>query len=199
MEFNKNTISLTGTLKNKFWEFSHEGKNGAFCRNYLKVKRLSDYEDQIEVVLPKSYLDNLEKLGRSIPERVNFTGAVRAHSYFDDEQRRHLRVYVDAKMATIVNLKDDINRVELEGTICRLQLPRETPFGRRISDFSLAVNRGKFTDYIPCITWGQQADLVQSIGTGAKVSLCGRLQSRIYIKDGQERVAYEVSVKSITI
>ena len=199
MEFNKNTISLTGTLKNKFWEFSHEGKNGAFCRNYLKVKRLSDYEDQIEVVLPKSYLDNLEKLGRSIPERVNFTGAVRAHSYFDDEQRRHLRVYVDAKMATIINLKDDINRVELEGTICRLQLPRETPFGRRISDFSLAVNRGKFTDYIPCIAWGPQADLVQLIDTGAKVSLSGRLQSRIYFKDGQERVAYEVSVKSITI
>ena len=75
-----------------------------------------------------------------------------------------------------------------------------TPLGREIADVLLAVNRayGK-SDYIPCITWGRSARFAAKQSVGDKITLSGRLQSRVYQKqlpDGTvvEKTAYEVSV-----
>jgi single-stranded DNA-binding protein len=78
-----------------------------------------------------------------------------------------------------------------------------TPFGREITDVLLAVNRHfNKTDYIPVITWGRNAKFTKSMSVGDKVTIEGRLQSRIYTKthgDGtiEEKTAYEVSSSSV--
>ena len=98
---------------------------------------------------------------------------------------------------------EDENRLELSGTLCKSPILRSTPLGRTICDMILAINRryGR-ADYLPCIAWGSLAYRCGSMGVGDRLSLEGRLQSRVYTKevDGrlQERTAFEVSVMSLT-
>lgn len=80
-----------------------------------------------------------------------------------------------------------------------------TPFNREICDVLLAVNRAyNKSDYIPCILWGRSARYVKDLPVGTKVSMWGRIQSRVYNKaaeDGsvEERVAYEFSVNRFKV
>ena len=98
---------------------------------------------------------------------------------------------------------EDENRLELSGPLCKSPILRSTPLGRTICDMILAINRryGR-ADYLPCIAWGSLAYRCGSMGVGDRLSLEGRLQSRVYTKevDGrlQERTAFEVSVMSLT-
>ena len=68
----------------------------------------------------------------------------------------------------------------------------------------LAVNRhyGR-SDYLPCICWGQKAREASQFGVGTKLALCGRVQSRNYIKisekGSEEKTAYEVSVTDFNL
>ena len=69
----------------------------------------------------------------------------------------------------------------------------------------LAVNRsyGK-SDYIPCICWGSNARLADSLEVGSHVSVCGRIQSREYQKklengEFERRTTYEVSINKIKV
>ena len=52
-------------------------------------------------------------------------------------------------------------------------------------------------DYLPCILWGRMAQEVSACHIRDEVTVCGRLQSRVYTKlteDGpEERTAYEIS------
>lgn len=97
---------------------------------------------------------------------------------------------------------EDINRVALTGTLCKPPNLRITPKGRDICDLMLAVNRrcGR-SDYLPCICWGRRARDAALLGVGDRLSLCGRIQSRPYIKviDGiqVDKVAFEVSVTEL--
>jgi len=94
------------------------------------------------------------------------------------------------------------NSVELAGTICKPPTLRQTPLGREICDILLAVNRryGR-SDYLPCITWGQNARLASQLQVGDRLVLLGRLQSREYIKnvDGEalRRTSFEVSINEL--
>jgi len=77
---------------------------------------------------------------------------------------------------------EDDNLVTLEGVICKAPSFRETPFGREICDFILAINHGRRSSYIPCIAWGQSARNVSVLEVGTTVELEGRYQSREYQK-----------------
>ena len=98
---------------------------------------------------------------------------------------------------------EDLNSIQLRGVICKPPVLRRTPLGRCISDMMLAVNRryGR-ADYLPCIAWGSLAHQCGQMEVGSPLRLEGRLQSRTYTKvlpDGtQERVAYEISVMSLS-
>ena len=68
----------------------------------------------------------------------------------------------------------------------------------------IAVNRNyNKSDYIPCIAWGRNAQFVNSMPVGTKLSIVGRIQSRDYVKhiEGKDepitKTAYEVSVSKI--
>ncbi|MFB0920809.1 MAG: single-stranded DNA-binding protein, partial [Oscillospiraceae bacterium] len=94
------------------------------------------------------------------------------------------------------------NLISLRGTVCKQPSLRMTPLGREICDILLAVNRpfGR-SDYLPCISWGQNAREASLWNVGDTIELEGRIQSRSYIKSadsGQvKKVAYEVSASSV--
>ena len=96
-----------------------------------------------------------------------------------------------------------MEKIFLEGYICKEPIYRKTPLGREIADMLLAVNRpyGK-SDYIPCIAWGRNARYASGFGVGSHVCVWGRVQSREYTKklsetECEKRVAYEVSVSKL--
>ena len=101
---------------------------------------------------------------------------------------------------------DNTNELNLTGYICKDPVFRTTPFNRQICDVLIAVNRPNFnkSDYIPCIMWGRNAKLIQNQKVGTKISMTGRIQSRLYrkeISEGvfEERTAYEVSCQKLRI
>ena len=68
----------------------------------------------------------------------------------------------------------------------------------------IAVNRSyNKSDYLPCIAWGRNAKFVSNLNVGDKLSMIGRIQSRVYQKKiGEElveKVAYEISLSKILI
>ncbi|MEG1395272.1 MAG: single-stranded DNA-binding protein, partial [Clostridia bacterium] len=95
------------------------------------------------------------------------------------------------------------NFIEITGFVCKKPIYRMTPFKREICDVLIAVNRAyNKSDYIPCIMWGRNARYIQNMPIGEKITICGRIQSRSYVKsvsenESVERVAYEVSVSKI--
>ena len=98
----------------------------------------------------------------------------------------------------------DINVITLQGFICKDVIFRQTSKEKKyITEIMLAVNRiyGK-TDYIPCITWKENAVFASSFKVGKQILVKGRIQSRKYFKkisenEFEERTTYEVSISQI--
>lgn len=95
----------------------------------------------------------------------------------------------------------DENVVSLEGIVCIKKEIRETYFSKKkITDFSLAVDR-KYnwkSDYIPCIAWEHSAEVINDdIAVGTGIGITGRFQSRDYMKNGEKKTAFEVSVMNL--
>ena len=119
-----------------------------------------------------------------------------------EDGKRHLQLFL---FATGINIYDEnqetieslveANMLFLDGYICREPVYRTTPLGREITDLLIAINRpyGK-SDYIPCIAWGRTAQWASRLEVGNRVQLYGRIQSREYKKQGEVRVAYEISI-----
>ena len=96
------------------------------------------------------------------------------------------------------------NVIELNGFVCKPVIYRTTPFSREICDVLLAVNRNfNKSDYIPCIAWGNNAQMVSQMGVPTNLKIIGRIQSREYVKTIQEglnpiiKTAYEVSISKL--
>ena len=175
---------------------SHENHSTRFYRFPLQVPRLSGQVDTLPILLPESQLPQVTE-GTSL--RVH--GQLRS---FNNRSGVGSRLVVSVFAKTLSQEEgEDENRLELSGTLCKPPVLRSTPLGRTICDMILAINRryGR-ADYLPCIAWGSLAYRCGSMAVGDRLSLEGRLQSRIYTKeiDGrlQERTAFEVSVMSLT-
>ena len=192
MDEARNQLFLRGTVLREP-EFSHENHGRSFYRFYLEVPRLSSAVDVLPVIagaeLMASRISGDE-------EMITVTGQLRSHNIRIDGKRR-LLVFI---FATDICFEKGAprNEISLEGIVCRDPTYRRTPLGREICDVMLAVPRGpRRTDHIPCILWGQTARLFSSCGTGDRVMIFGRLQSRNYTKMTDEgaiqKTAYEVS------
>jgi single-stranded DNA-binding protein len=99
--------------------------------------------------------------------------------------------------------KKHVNRVFLNGFVCKDPVYRVTPLGREIADVLVAVNRPyNKSDYIPCIAWGRNARFIEKFKIGENLKVWGRIQSRKYqkkLRDGKllERIAYEMSIAKV--
>ena len=198
MEHTDNQIILRGSLL-ELPAFSHENHGRRFFRFTLEVPRLSGAVDLLPVVAEESILNAMDLSGG---EMLTVTGQIRSHN-IREEGVRHLLVFVFAA-SIICEDGDPINDARIEGLLCREPTYRRTPLGREICDAMLAVPRGfKRADYLPCILWGRTAHEVAQGHTRDRVTIVGRLQSRIYTKmtdDGpEERTAYEISALTAEI
>ena len=196
-----NQVTIMGEVASQF-TFSHEVFGEGFYMVEVLVKRLSNSDDRIPLMISERLIDvHQDYTG----EYIMVTGQFRSYNHHD-EQKNRLVLSVFVREVTFVEEELDgakTNSIFLDGYICKTPIYRKTPLGREICDILLAVNRsyGK-SDYIPCICWGRNARFAGNLEIGSRIQLIGRIQSREYQKRISEnqlikRVAYEVSVNKL--
>lgn len=191
--WNENHAVLRGTAAAEP-VFSHTNHGVDFFVFPLSVPRLSGTEDRLNVLVPRSLL---EEHALTPGQRVEVAGEVRT---FNNRTGPGSRLVITLLARTLAHTEEPpCNQLTLSGVLCKPPVLRRTPLGREICDLMLAVNRkyGR-ADYLPCIAWGTLAQRCGGLHVGDGVKLEGRLQSRSYQKvvDGvtQDRTAFEVSV-----
>lgn len=99
-----------------------------------------------------------------------------------------------------------LNRVVLIGRLTKDPELRYTQSGVAVATFTLAVDRNyknasgeRETDFIPCVTYRQQAELCANyLSKGKLASVDGRVQVRSFEgKDGQRRWVTEVISENV--
>ena len=196
-----NQVTIMGKVATEF-SFSHEVFGEGVYMVEVEVKRLSNSEDRIPLMISERLIDvHQDYTG----EYIMVTGQFRSYNHHD-EQKNRLVLSVFVREVTFVEEELDgakTNSIFLDGYICKTPIYRKTPLGREIADLLLAVSRpyGK-SDYIPCICWGRNARYASAFEVGGHVLIWGRIQSREYMKrigenETEKRVAYEVSVSKL--
>lgn len=95
-----------------------------------------------------------------------------------------------------------MNIAFISGNITRDPEIRETNTGKKVATITVAVNRlvngEKETDFIPCVLWEKKADFAEKwLFKGQPVTVTGRIQTRKYEHNGENRVATEIVVRDI--
>ena len=190
-----------GKIASQF-TFSHQVFGEGFYMVDVLVKRLSDSEDRIPVMISERLLDVTQDCEG---EYIHVTGQFRSYNRHEEKKNR-LVLSVFAREVEFVEDDDEsmkTNSIFLDGYICKPPVYRKTPLGREIADLLVAVNRpyGK-SDYIPCICWGRNARYASAFQVGGHVLIWGRIQSREYVKriseeETEKRTAYEISVSKL--
>jgi single-strand DNA-binding protein len=101
-----------------------------------------------------------------------------------------------------------VNQVTLLGRLTRDPELRQTPNGKSVASFSLALNRSykggdgewvEDTDFIDCVAWGPLAETMEKyLKRGQRVLVSGRLSQRSWEQDGQKRSKVEVVANDMT-
>ena len=196
-----NQVTIMGKVATEF-SFSHEVFGEGFYMVEVEVKRLSNSEDRIPLMISERLIDVTQDY---TGEYIMVHGQFRSYNRHE-EQKNRLVLSVFVREISFMEEERDgtkTNSIWLDGYICKEPIYRKTPLGREIADLLLAVNRpyGK-SDYIPCICWGRNARYASGFEVGEHVQLLGRIQSREYVKrisdtETEKRVAYEVSVSKL--
>ena len=196
-----NQVTIMGKVATEF-SFSPEVFGEGFYMVEVEVKRLSNSEDRIPLMISERLIDVTQDY---TGEYIMVHGQFRSYNRHE-EQKNRLVLSVFVREISFMEEEPDgtkTNSIWLDGYICKEPIYRKTPLGREIADLLLAVNRpyGK-SDYIPCICWGRNARYASGFEVGEHVQLLGRIQSREYVKrisdtETEKRVAYEVSVSKL--
>lgn len=184
-------------------EFSHELFDEKFYIFYIETKRLSDYTDELPVIVSERLID-ISKIKNGIIYEIY--GQFRSYNKVTNGKSK-LVLSIFAKELKEVNDENilTLNDSTFVGFICKKPIYRKTPLGREIADALIAVNRSyKKSDYIPCILWGRNAKFCETLPIGSMVKLNGRIQSRKYEKKNEDgtvisKVAYEVSISRFSV
>lgn len=196
-----NQVTIMGKVATEF-SFSHEVFGEGFYMVEVEVKRLSNSEDRIPLMISERLIDVTQDY---TGEYIMVHGQFRSYNRHE-EQKNRLVLSVFVREISFMEEEPDgtkTNSIWLDGYICKEPIYRKIPLGREIADLLLAVNRpyGK-SDYIPCICWGRNARYASNFDVGEHVRIFGRIQSREYVKKLSEtqtetRIAYEVSVSKL--
>lgn len=198
-QMQSNHVTLSGKIIN-LPTLSHEVYGEKFYEMTLAVKRLSEVDDFIPVLISERLLDSSLI---AVDNAVTVVGQFRSYNKLVGSKSK-LVLTVFAR--DVFPLDDAVNPnfIQLQGFVCKPPVFRTTPFNREIADLLIAVNRQyNKSDYIPCITWGRNARFCKNLPVGEQVLVVGRIQSRQYQKKLDDETivtltAYEVSVSKIT-
>lgn len=192
-----NKVYLQGVVENDP-VFNHQVKDEEFYGFNLSVARLSGQNDVIPIIIPKNLMRVYEVKKGSL---IAIRGQFRSFNKIENDKRKLiLSVFVKEVCSWDENANPNI--VELNGFVCKPVIYRTTPFSREICDVLLAVNRNfNKSDYIPCIAWGNNAQLVSRMSVPTNLKIIGRIQSREYNKmlanEMITKTAYEVSISKL--
>lgn len=93
------------------------------------------------------------------------------------------------------------NKIVLSGNLTKAPELRETPNGKSVATFSLAVKRdyGDETDFFNIVVWGKNGEnCAKYLDKGSKVLVVGQLQNRSYeAKDGSKRTVTEINASEV--
>lgn len=200
-QLNNNKVYLQGEIVDSP-ELNHTVLDEKFYSFHLKIPRLSGMFDVIPITISEKILSAIEF---NVGEKLALRGQFRSYNKLEDG-RRKLVLSVFVRELCDWDDNANANTIEMNGYICKPAIYRTTPFAREICDVLLAVNRNyNKSDYIPCITWGRNAQYVNNMPVGTGLNIVGRIQSREYSKhvEGQDnpitKIAYEVSVSKLNI
>ncbi len=196
-----NEVELTGIVETDL-KFNHEVYGEGFYSFILRVRRLSDISDLINVTVSERLLCDINL---SEGDTVTVKGQFRSYNNYTETGNRLVLTVFARDINTLpeeTNLKNP-NSIFLNGFLCKKPVYRTTPFGREITDLLVAVNRAyNKSDYIPCIAWGRNARFASGLEVGENIKIHGRIQSREYQKKISEtetitKTAYEISVSKM--
>lgn len=196
-----NQVHLRGKMVTGF-SFSHELLGEGFYTAQVTVDRLSEVTDTIPIMVSERLIDVTQDY---IGKYVEIRGQFRSYNQYNEEHNRLILHVFATKMEILEEEDYPINKIYLDGYICKPTVYRKTPLGREISDVLLAVNRSYHkSDYIPCICWGRNARYASSLEVSSHLQMEGRIQRREYSKrisetETESRTAYEVSVGSMKL
>lgn len=101
-----------------------------------------------------------------------------------------------------------LNHVYLMGNLTKDPELRSTPNGQDVAAFSLALNRSykdtsgswqEATDYVDILAWGKLAEQVTTrLTKGSGCLVQGRIQTRVWEKDGKKLSRMEILATDIT-
>lgn len=191
-----NTIILHGIIKDI--QFSHFVNDIEYYKANLLCKRDQNKED----VIPLKFKRFCNPYNEG--ETIDLIGNVRTYSITDSEGKNHVMPYV----FTYFDIPEEtaINKVTVDGNICKKAALRKTQTGIDVLDFTLANNLNSnnqiFNTYLPVVAWGKLAKLVNSKNVGDKITIEGHFVSRAYKKkisedDFEFRIAYELNVDKV--
>ena len=196
-----NEVELTGTVETEL-KFNHEVYGEGFYSFVIRVMRLSDISDLINVTISERLLgDAALKVGDSVTVKGQFRSY---NNYTENGNKLMLTVFARdiEPNPTEASFKNP-NNIYLNGFLCKKPVYRTTPFGREITDLLIAVNRAyNKSDYIPCIAGGRNARFAGNLEVGENIRIHGRIQSRDYQKKISEtetvtKTAYEISISKM--
>ena len=94
-----------------------------------------------------------------------------------------------------------MNKVILIGNLTKDLETRETPSGKTVANFSIAVNRpfSNDTDFFNITVWDKQAEnCAKFLKKGSKVGIVGYLYNRSYeTNDGTKRTITEINATEV--
>lgn len=130
-----------------------------------------------------------------VGDKILVSGTIRSYNIYNDGTGRvNLKIYIVPKKISRTD-KNDMCIVNMSGIITSVREPRQTPSGRMIKDALINVFDGKKMSKLPLIMW--ETNINKDIRKGETYIVYGRLQSREYVKNGEIKIAYEISVYSI--
>ena len=177
-----NQVSIMGKIDTGF-TFSHQVFGEGFYTMEILVRRLSDSEDRIPVMVSERLLDVTQDY---TGEYIEIQGQFRSYNRHEEKHNR-LVLSVFARELKFVEEDEEtvpLNQIFLDGYICKPPVYRRTPLGREIADMLLAVNRpyGKSdgqAGYVSCSqpsVW--QVGLHTMYLLGQKCAICFGFHSR---------------------
>lgn len=200
-----NEVKLSGIVDSDL-NLSHEIYGEAFYSFVLRVMRLSDICDYINVTVSERLLQDLNI---EVGSFVTVNGQFRSYNNYSETGSKLILTVFARDIEYANETSDEVmknpNYIYLNGFLCKQPVYRTTPFGREITDILVAVNRAyNKSDYIPCIAWGRNARFSSTLNVGDNIKIWGRIQSREYQKRISEdetitKTAYEISISKMEV
>lgn len=173
-QLDSNLVRILGRLEKSF-VFSHELKGEKIYKSAVLIRRTSGVVDRIPVIASERQISSLPE--NILKMKVYFEGYLITNKK-GDEDIFAVRIKYNVIPRDIT--EEDVNFIELDGTIDSFPVIRKALSKNSVCNFWLATKRkyDKVT-HVKAVSWGNIAERIYEASRGARICIKGRLQSKI--------------------